>query len=206
MSTALTTTALAAEPVQASSLWSDAWFRLKKNHLALFGLVFFLFMVCISVLGPFVTGYRYEDTDLPLKASPPLDKVISRVETLKNGDIKQKNLALSNIEDEFLELPRPERKAIAAKLANGEQYSAGNVRYGPSNQRHFFGTDALGRDVLTRVLIGGRISLAVGFAATVVSIVIGVIWGVVAGFAGGKVDTIMMRFVDVLYALPFTVI
>src|ERR1700740_812706 len=206
MSTALTTTAPAAEPVHGSSLWSDAWFRLKKNHLALFGLVFFLFMVCISVLGPFVTGYRYEDTDLPLKASPPLDKVISRVETIKNGDIKQKNLALSNIEDEFLELPRPERKAIAAKLANGEQYTAGNVRYEPSNQRHFFGTDSLGRDVLTRVLIGGRISLAVGFAATLVSVVIGVTWGATAGFVGGKIDNLMMRIVDILYALPFTVI
>src|ERR1700740_2056994 len=206
MSTALTTTAPAAEPVHGSSLWSDAWFRLKKNHLALFGLVFFLFMVCISVLGPFVTGYRYEDTDLPLKASPPLDKIILRVETLKNGDVKRKNLALSNIEDEFLELPRPERKAIAAKLANGEQYTAGNVRYGPSNQRHFFGTDSLGRDLLTRVLIGGGLSLAVGFAATVVSVVIGVIWGATAGFIGGKIDNLMMRIVDILYALPFTVI
>ena len=206
MSTALTTTAPEAEPVHGSSLWTDAWFRLKKNHLALFGLVFFLFMICISVLGPFFTGYRYEDTDLPLKASPPLDKIILRVETLKNGDVKQENLALSNIEDEFLELPRPERKAIAAKLANGEQYTAGSVRYEPSNQRHFFGTDSLGRDLLTRVLIGGRISLAVGFAATLVSVVIGVTWGATAGFVGGKIDNVMMRIVDILYALPFTVI
>ena len=143
MSTALTTAAaLETEPIHGSSLWSDAWFRLKKNRLALFGLGFFLFMICISVLGPFFTGYRYEDTDLPLKASPPLDKIISRVETLKNGDVKQENLALSNIEDEFLELPRPERKAIAAKSANREQYTAGNVHYEPSNQRHFFGTDS----------------------------------------------------------------
>ncbi|HEX4200394.1 MAG TPA: hypothetical protein VHY59_02670, partial [Chthoniobacterales bacterium] len=140
MSTALTTTAAPETGlVQGSSLWSDAWFRLKKNRLALFGLGFFLFMICICVLGPFLTGYRYEDTDLPLKASPPLDKIISRAETLKNGEVKQKNLALSNIEDEFLELPRPERKTIAAKLANGEQYTAGNVRYEPSNRRHFFG-------------------------------------------------------------------
>src|ERR1700757_3299972 len=192
MSTALTTTAPEAEPVHGSSLWTDAWFRLKKNPLALFGLGFFLFMICICLLGPFFTGYRYEDTDLPLKASPPLDKIISRVETLKNGEVKQKYLALNNIEDEFLELPRPERKAIVAKLANGEQYTAGNVRYEPSNRRHFFGTDALGRDVLTRVLIGGRISLAVGFAATLVSVVIGVTWGAPAGFFGGKIDNLIM--------------
>ena len=55
-------------------------------------------------------------------------------------------------------------------------------------------------------MVGGRISLAVGFAATLVSVCIGVLWGATAGFAGGKVDTVMMRFADILYALPFTVI
>ena len=207
MSIALTTTAQPEiELVHGSSLWSDAWFRLKKNHLALFGLGFFLFMTGICLLGPFFTGYRYEDTDLPLKVSPPLDKIISRIETLKNGALKQDNLALSNIEDEFVDLPRADRKAIAEKLASGEQYTAGNVRYEPSQQRHLFGTDSLGRDLLTRVLVGGRISLAVGFAATFVSVVIGVIWGATAGFVGGKIDNLMMRIVDILYALPFTVI
>jgi len=207
MSTSLNTTAaLETDPVHGSSLWGDAWFRLKKNRLALFGLGFFLFMVCICLLGPLYTGYRYEDTDLPLKASPPLDKIILRLETLKNGEVKQRHLSLSNIEDEFLELSRPERKAIVAKLADGDQYISGDVRYEPSPQRHFFGTDSLGRDLLTRVLIGGRISLAVGFAATIVSVVIGVVWGATAGFIGGKMDNLMMRFVDILYALPFTVI
>jgi oligopeptide transport system permease protein len=206
MSTALTTATPETEAIHGSSLWSDAWFRLKKNRLALFSLGFFLFMICICVLGPFFTGYRYEDTDLPLKASPPLDKIISRVEKLKDGGVNRKNLALSNIEDEFLDLARPERKAIAAKLADGDQYISGNVRYEQSKQRHFFGTDSLGRDLLTRVLIGGRISLAVGFAATLVSVVIGVIWGATAGFVGGKIDNLMMRTADILYALPFTVI
>jgi oligopeptide transport system permease protein len=221
MASAPTTTAefgIGQELVRGSSLWSDAWFRLKKNHLALFGLGFFLFMTCICLLGPFFTGYRYEDTDLPLKASPPLDKIISRVEQLKNGGIKKESLALSNIEDEFLDLPTAERKAIVAKLANGEQYTNGSaatvipggmaekITYEPSPERHLFGTDPLGRDLLTRVLVGGRISLAVGFAATLVSVVIGVIWGATAGFVGGKLDNLMMRTVDILYALPFTVI
>jgi oligopeptide transport system permease protein len=207
MSTSLTASVVPeTDPVRGSSLWGDAWFRLKKNRLALFGLGFFLFVVCICLLGPFFTGYRYEDTNLPLKASPPLDKIILRLETLKNGEVKQKHLALSNIEDEFLDLSRPERKAIVAKLADGDQYTSGNVRYEPSQQRHFFGTDSLGRDLLTRVLIGGRISLAVGFAATIVSVAIGVVWGATAGFVGGKLDDLMMRIVDILYALPFTVI
>ncbi|MDX1442328.1 MAG: ABC transporter permease subunit [Gammaproteobacteria bacterium] len=68
---------------------------------------------------------------------------------------------------------------------------------------HYFGTDALGRDLFVRTLEGGRISLAVGLAATLVSLFIGVAWGAIAGYAGGRVDTVMMRFTDILYAIPF---
>ena len=75
---------------------------------------------------------------------------------------------------------------------------------GPSAQ-HLLGTDTLGRDLLTRMLYGSRISLLVGFLATLVALSIGVIWGTIAGFSGGKVDTIMMRIVDVLYGIPFII-
>ena len=68
---------------------------------------------------------------------------------------------------------------------------------------HWFGTDDVGRDLFVRTLYGGRISLLVGFAATLVSLVIGIAWGATAGYAGGKVDQFMMRVVDVLYAMPF---
>ncbi len=68
---------------------------------------------------------------------------------------------------------------------------------------HLLGTDALGRDLLVRILHGGRISLMVGLLATGVSLLIGVIYGAVAGYVGGRVDSLMMRFVDILYALPF---
>lgn len=70
---------------------------------------------------------------------------------------------------------------------------------------HWFGTDELGRDVLVRIFYGGRISFSVGFLATFVSLFIGVLWGAIAGFLGGKVDAIMMRIVDALYALPFII-
>ena len=70
-------------------------------------------------------------------------------------------------------------------------------------QRFLFGTDPNGRDLLVRILVAGRISLAVGALASVVALAIGVAWGAVAGYAGGRVDGAMMRIVDLVYALPF---
>jgi len=68
---------------------------------------------------------------------------------------------------------------------------------------HWFGTDSIGRDIFVRTLYGARVSLAVGFVATFVSLLIGIAYGATAGFIGGKLDELMMRVVDVLYSLPF---
>jgi len=75
----------------------------------------------------------------------------------------------------------------------------------PPSSDHLLGTDTSGRDLLTRILYGARVSLLVGFVATGVALIIGVSWGIIAGYAGGKVDQIMMRIVDVLYGLPFII-
>ena len=86
-------------------------------------------------------------------------------------------------------------------------YEAQNLDLGatPPSTAHWLGTDIFGRDLLTQILYGGRISLAVGFIATAVALVIGVTWGAIAGYVGGRVDSVMMRFVDILYALPFMI-
>jgi len=75
----------------------------------------------------------------------------------------------------------------------------------PPSAAHWLGTDIFGRDMLTRIMYGGRVSLTVGFIATAVALVIGVLWGAVAGFIGGRVDAVMMRIVDIMYALPFMI-
>ncbi len=129
---------------EGSSLWKDAWHRLRKNHLAFASLIFFILMTLFCVFGPILSPYENEQQNLSYNAQSP-------------------------------------------------------------SAEHWLGTDSLGRDQLTRILYGGRVSLGVGFLATAVSLIIGVVYGAVSGYLGGKTDAFMMRCVDILYALPFTI-
>ena len=97
--------------------------------------------------------------------------------------------------------------AILTPWITPYSYAEQNLELGPSppSLAHWLGSDLFGRDLLTRMLYGSRISLAVGFIATVVALLIGVSWGAIAGYLGGRIDILMMRMVDVLYALPFTI-
>ncbi len=92
---------------------------------------------------------------------------------------------------------------LLSPYSNEEQDLAYNAQ--SPNAEHWLGTDSLGRDQLTRIMYGGRVSLGVGFLATAVSLIIGVVYGAVSGYLGGKTDAFMMRCVDILYALPFTI-
>lgn len=96
---------------------------------------------------------------------------------------------------------------FCAPLAAPYSYEEQNLALGsvPPSLSHIFGTDILGRDILSRILYGGRISFAVGLLATGVAVFIGVAYGMVSGMAGGKIDALMMRFVDIVYSLPFTI-
>ena len=129
---------------RGSSLWQDAWHRLKKNKLAVFGTAVLVAVALGCFVGPAFSPYGYEEQDLNLGAVGP-------------------------------------------------------------NSAHWLGTDTLGRDLLVRMLHGGRVSLGVGLAATFVALSIGVVYGAVAGFFGGKLDAAMMRIVDIMYSLPFTI-
>jgi len=97
--------------------------------------------------------------------------------------------------------------AIFAPWIAPHSYSYQNLDLGaqPPSATFILGTDTLGRDLFSRILYGARVSLLVGFVATAVALVIGVSWGIIAGYFGGRVDSIMMRIVDVLYGLPFII-
>ncbi|MBL6820291.1 MAG: ABC transporter permease [SAR86 cluster bacterium] len=97
--------------------------------------------------------------------------------------------------------------AIFAPWIAPHSYAYQNLELGaqPPSSEFLLGTDTLGRDLFSRILYGARVSLLVGFVATGVALVIGVSWGIIAGYFGGKIDSLMMRIVDVLYGLPFII-
>ncbi len=97
--------------------------------------------------------------------------------------------------------------ALLAPVIAPHSYEAQNLAIGAVGPHpdHILGTDVLGRDLFTRILYGGRVSLLVGVLATVTAVLIGVVYGAIAGYAGGNVDAVMMRIIDIIYAFPFTI-
>ena len=134
------------ELVAGTSLWADAWKRLRRNRLAVASGIVILFLAGACLVGPWLIaatwGYDEATQDLAYGPQPP-------------------------------------------------------------SWAHPFGTDFYGRDLLVRVLSGGRVSLSVGLLAAVVAATIGTVYGAVSSYAGGLVDAVMMRTVDILYALPY---
>ncbi|MBX3297882.1 MAG: ABC transporter permease [Acidobacteria bacterium] len=137
---------------KGASLWRDAWQRLLKNRLAVFGLVVLILMSTAVIVGPAIiewtTGYTYD----------------------------------------FI----PDDPTLYRSM--------------PPSAAHWMGTDDAGRDIFARVLQGGRISLLVGIISTAVSLIVGVTYGSIAGYLGGRIDNVMMRIVDILYAIPYILI
>ncbi|MEP7306834.1 MAG: ABC transporter permease [Acidobacteriota bacterium] len=151
------TASSSTEPIAGTSLWKDAWRRLRRNRLAVAGLLVVALVVIVSLAGPPIietaTGYTYDYI--------PADRGLVR--------------------------------AMAPFTAPDGAFS----------WLHPMGTDVAGRDLLARVLLGGRISMMVGLISTLVSLVIGTAFGATAGYLGGRIDEAMMRVVDVLYSIPY---
>jgi oligopeptide transport system permease protein len=137
------------ETVKGTSLWKDAWKRLLKNKLAVFGLIVLAVMAVAVTIGPSIV---YWTTGFTADGIPA------------DGDL---------------------------------------IKSFPPSLQHPMGTDEAGRDLLARVLQGGRISLMVGIISTIVSLIIGVSYGAIAGYLGGRIDNVMMRLVDIIYSIPY---
>ena len=195
------------ETEKSSSLWLDAWHRLSRNRLAILGLINFILITLFCVLGPVFVPYKFDEQARTLQSSRPLETIIARSPIKKSRVPKTDFIPFSkmNYENSFLTLSKEESANKLAQLQSGETLEVGRFSYVLSNRKHLFGTDALGRDLLVRIMYGGRISIGVGLTATAVSILIGVLYGAISGYVGGKLDTAMMRVVDILYTIPFTI-
>lgn len=137
-----------ARPRASAGLWSDAWGRLRKNRLAILGLVLVITLLFLGVVGPIIAPWPYQYQDL---------------------------------------------QAV---------FAGGGGPLPPGSPGHVLGTDQLGRDLLSRLLDGARISVSVAFVVQLVIILIGVPIGALAGWFGGRLDNLLMRFTDIIYAFP----
>ncbi|WP_040847904.1 ABC transporter permease [Treponema lecithinolyticum] len=177
------------------SLWDDAWKRLKKNKMALAGLYIVGIYIAVSLFAPLLPLYPYEQQFLDHIYLPPSFKPAGVVMIAQT----KASLAKTMAKEKRSEYTQQEKDMLAAM----EQ----DVKTKPIHQRHYIlGTDSLGRDVLSRIIYGGRISIAIGLLGTITALIIGVILGAVAGYAGGWIDNALMRFVDIMYGLPYMLI
>jgi oligopeptide transport system permease protein len=213
-----------AEAEAGRTLWQDAWRRLKKNRIAVAGAVFLVVMAVACIVGPNLTGHDYSQVyqayvraPASLEAYPRDEEIIPAAEEamrrarvdIQSIALDGSNLTLVVTDEEPVDeriIRYLERSDLFGDAAVGEVSSDGRqmtLTAKVDRVRFLFGTDSNGRDLLTRTLFAGRISLAIGLLATFVALVIGVSYGATAGYFGGHVDLAMMRVVDILYSLPF---
>ena len=211
--------------MKGRSLWIDAWNRLKANRAATFSAFYLGFIVLLTIIGPNLTGHEFT-TQYPsyvrvppsIEPYPKADKLDQEIKEI----ITRAHLTLKEWKQEggrfFVTVTstKPIDDRVTRYLDRSDSFKEGKVESKSADGlemtlsasvQHlyfFFGTDISGRDLLTRTLMAGRVSLMVGLLAGLVAVFIGVLYGSMSGFLGGKIDELMMRIVDILYALPFT--
>ncbi len=206
------------------SLWRDAWSRLKINRAAMVSIYYLLFMIVLCIAGPWFTPHSfstiYQDYNRVPPSFAPYPKA-EGIDTAVKDAVRRARLELSGWEDRQGKIlitvtsAKPIDKRVSQYIDRSDVFE--NTQIGEVSDDgmkmvmnadirpmyFYFGTDNSGRDLLTRTLIAGRVSLSIGLLAGLVAVVIGVLYGAAAGFLGGKTDEVLMRIVDILYSLPF---
>jgi oligopeptide transport system permease protein len=216
--------ALRTEAIKGRSLASLAFARLRRNKAAMVSIVVLLIVTGICFLGPLFNPHGYADVYPSYVTVPPSLSPYPHEDTLepvmKNAvERGRARLDSFTVDGTTYTATISADKAIDPRIVRyldrpnefdggtiGETSNDGKtaVITGTVNGQYFLlGTDRNGRDMLARIMVGGQISLLVGIMATIVSLVIGVIYGAISGYLGGRVDNVMMRFVEILYSLPF---
>ena len=206
------------------SLWADAWARLKANRAAVFSAVYLVLMAIVCIIGPMLTSHAFTTIYPDYVRTPPSLEAFPKADTIEQSlrdAVKRARIEIVKWHQEgdrvfvTVSSARPIDERVIRYLdrsdtfedARVEEKSPDNLQLtmsGHVEQKYFyFGTDNSGRDLLTRTLIAGRVSLAIGLLAGFVAVVIGVAYGATSGLIGGKTDEVMMRIVDILYSLPF---
>lgn len=221
--------AAATPPPPAPTYGQEVRRRLWANKPAVISIVFIVALVLAAFFGPMLSPHTYFRQDLKLANIPPVFETYEVRDSA--GDATRFFLNASNFniyqvgpDGQMLGLLRGGRKDMLKKSQPYElggqtltlDYSrlparlllADGTELRPSswswNHTYLFGTDQLGRDILVRQLYGAQISLTVAFVATLVNFFVGVFYGGIAGYMGGKVDAVMMRFVEIISTIPLT--
>ncbi|MCL6285213.1 ABC transporter permease subunit [Ruegeria sp. 2012CJ41-6] len=214
-------------PVQGESrsLWATAMLRLRRNKAAMASIFVLIVLALAGIFGPMLAPHSYSKVypefvkvKPSLESYPQEEQVIPAAESaLRRARV---DLGAIDVEDGKVRIEvssdsRDIDPRISRYLDRSSVFSDAEITIDPADpkkgvieasvQQLYFlmGTDANGRDLFSRILISLRISLMIGALATAVALTIGVIYGATAGFVGGRVDNVMMRFVDVMYSLPF---
>lgn len=203
----------------------DVWFRFRKKPTAIAGFIIILMLMVFSIAGPSFTDYDYSTQNLEVVNIPPLMKVFQTpdnnghlyiTQSLKvlyvnpDGTLGGQLKKVRSEDDQMMTIFDYNGTEIALYYGQKPYVIADQetkVIY-PSeriwNKSYLLGTDALGRDILTRLMYGTRVSLLVAFVAAAVNMVIGILYGGIAGYAGENVDAVMMRIVDIISTIPLT--
>jgi len=210
--------------------WQDAWRRLKENKLSMIGLVTVGLMFLVAFFGPFLSKYSYEDQNLKLANMPPkletytvgnkelyvhpelkvfsLDKDGTNIQRLKEVESNMvKKFRAYEVDGKRVVLDfKNIKKAKKDPTLKKYQVFVGDKEVADTkitrNKVNILGTDSHGRDLLVRIIYGARISLTVAVVATLVNFFVGVLYGGISGYLGGRVDSLMMRFVDTISTIP----